>query len=137
MQRNEEHRVYRHDHAKETHGQPIHWILAHQRGRERDERLTHEKDRIQPDHSVSGVPRECEEMVMIQPEFTNDDEADHPAQKLREKIDKLMTKLVNTAAVVQNWNSQLEHEQRYDNREDAVAECFNSIEPQVALGKAV
>jgi hypothetical protein len=103
------------------------------RGRERDEGLEHEKDRVQPDHSVGGVPREGEEMVVIQ--LADDDETDYPAQKLRGKIDKLTAKLTDAGVVVENRDAQFEHEQRHHNRKHRVAEILDPVQPQLASSK--
>ena len=82
------------------------------------------------------MTREAEQMVMIQSELADDDETDQPAQELRGKIDKLMAEFVRNGAIVQNWNFEFEHKQRHHNREHAVAERFDSAQPQLALRKA-
>jgi hypothetical protein len=60
------------------------------------------KIEFRPDHLVSGVPREREQVVMIQPKLADDDETDQPAQEFRQKIGKLMAKLAGAVALVQN-----------------------------------
>src|SRR6266567_4911382 len=76
-------------------------------------------------------------MVMIQPKLADDNEADQPAQELRPEIDKSLAEFARATVIVQNRHFHLEHQQRYDNREDAVAEPFNPVKTQLALPKSV
>lgn len=64
---------------------------------------------------MAGQP---ENVVVIQPELANDDEADEPAQELREQIKQLMAEFARAAMIVQGWDFEFERQQGDDNRED-------------------
>jgi hypothetical protein len=57
------------------------------------------------------MPREREQMMMIQPEFADDDETDQPTHEFWQKIDELMAKLASTATLAQNRNFEFEDQQ--------------------------
>ena len=48
-----------------------------------------------------------------------------------------MAEFVYAAGLMQNWDSKFKNEQRDYNREHAVAERLDPIEPQFALSKAL
>src|SRR6266480_5782015 len=137
LQRDKEQRIHRHNGSEKAYGERICRKFSHQRGRKRNERLPHQKDRVKPDHSVSRVTRKREKMVMVQPEFANNDEADKPTQKFRNKIDKSMVEFADASAIVQNRYLQFKNQQGHDNREDTVAERLCPVQPQFALPKAL
>ncbi len=136
LQGDEEQRVHRHAHTEQTYRQRIHRILAHQRGRERNERLEHQEERVKANHSVSGMTREGEQMMVVQLKLADDDEADHPVQEFRDKIDKFMAEFADAAAFVERGHFEFENEQRHHDREDAVTKRLDAIERQLAPGKA-
>jgi hypothetical protein len=57
------------------------------------------------------MPREREQMMMIQPEFADDDETDQPTHEFWQKIDELMAKLASTSKLAQNRNFKFEDQQ--------------------------
>ena len=75
-----------------------------------------------------SMPRKGENVVVVQPKLADDDEADKPAQKLGKQLKQRRSKFVGAPVVVQSGNLKFEHEQRNDNRKDAIAESLNSCE---------
>ncbi len=136
MQSDEQQCVERHDHAESADRQGIGGVFSHHRRWKRNERLTHLKDGVQPHHAVVGVTGQPENVVVIQPELANNDEADQPAQELGEKLEQLMAKLVHAMMILQQWDFQFENEQCDDDRENPVAERLNAGEAQWTLRKA-
>jgi hypothetical protein len=66
-------------------------------------------------------------VVVIQPELADDDEADQPAEELREELAQVMAELAGAPGVPQRGHLQLEDEQRHDDREHAVAERLDPV----------
>src|SRR5919106_1545829 len=89
VQSDKQQRVERHHHSKQTDGQRIRGVLPHHRRWKRNEGLEHQKDRVQPHHTVVGMTGQPENVVVVQPELANNDEADQPTQELRKQIKQL------------------------------------------------
>lgn len=137
VENDEEEGVEGHDDAKETDGERVRRILAHESGGKRDERLKHEEDGIDPDHAVIGLAGEAEDVVMVEPEFADDDEADEPAKELGKLIEQLMAEFGDAAGIVESGDAEIEDEEGDDNGEDAVTEGFDAVEAKVAAGESL
>lgn len=75
MQRQEQERVDREHATKKAHRKRVVMIFAHQRGWKRNEGLAHQKNRFQPQEGVIGVARQPEQVMVIEPELADNDEA--------------------------------------------------------------
>jgi hypothetical protein len=53
---------------------------------------------------MTGKP---ENVVVVQPELANNDEADQPAQELREQFEQVMAQLSHAAMIVKRWDFEL------------------------------
>jgi len=74
-------------------------IFAGERRRERHERLAEREQRVEPHHAVIGVAREAEQMMVVEPELADDDEADQPAHEFRRQLDERMAQLSDAGRV--------------------------------------
>src|SRR5262249_48137458 len=118
--------------AEETHRKRVGGILAHHGGRERNEGLAPQKERVQPRKPVVGTMRQTEHVVVIEPEFADNDETDQPAQELGRELNELMSKFADAGVVLERGQLQLEHQQGHHDREDAVAEKLHPLEVQMS-----
>ena len=81
------------------------------------------------------MARMIENVMMIEPELADNDEADQPAQELRQKIEELVRELGDAAMIGERWDLELQNEQRDDDGENAVAERLDAIEAKLAPGE--
>src|SRR5262249_39343089 len=66
---------------------------------ERRDRVQDERRVVQPDHAVGGMTGECQNVVVVHPELADDDEADQPAEELREQREQLMAEVADAALI--------------------------------------
>ena len=108
-------------------------IFAHQRGRKRNEGLAHQKNRVQPHHGVIGVARQPEQVMVIEPELADDDEADKPAQEIGQEVDERVGEFTDAGMILERRHFELEDQQRHHDGKYAVAEGLDAGETQLAL----
>jgi hypothetical protein len=58
------------------------------------------------------MARQPQDVMVIQPELADDDEADQPAQELRRQLDELTAQLAHAAMITQLGELELQHQQR-------------------------
>jgi hypothetical protein len=95
------------------------------------------KDGVQPHHAVVGVTGEPEDMVMVQPELADDDEADEPTQKFGQQFKQMMGQFAHARMVLERRDFEFENQQCDDDGENAVAERLDSAEPQLPLPETI
>ncbi len=137
LQRDEQQRVDREYAAEQADRKGVLRIFPRQRGRERDEGLPHQENGVQPHHPVVRIARHRQQVMVVEPELADDDEADEPAHELGQQLEQLVSKLTHARMFLERRHLQLEDEQCHHDGEDAVAEGFDAAQPQLPLRETV
>ena len=80
---------------------------------------------------------EAEQVVMIEPELADNDEADQPAQEFWQLIEQRPPELTDVGMMIENRHLEIEHQQRHRDREDAVAEGLDAGKVQLTLAETL
>jgi hypothetical protein len=121
--------------SKGADGQRIAGVLAHHRRWKRDRGLAHQKHGVQPHHGVVGMASKSQNMVVVEPKFADDDEADQPAQEFWQQFKQLVGQLAHARMVLERRHLKLEHQECHDNHKHPVAERLAQSAQRIACDR--
>jgi hypothetical protein len=99
--------------------------------------LAHQKNRVQPHHGVIGVARQPEQVMVIEPELADNDEADKSAQKFGQEVDERVSEFADAGMILERRHFELEDQQRHHDGKYAVAEGLDASETQLTLSEPI
>jgi hypothetical protein len=83
------------------------------------------------------VARQPEQVMVIEPELADNDEADKSAQKFGQEVDERVSEFADAGMILERRHFELEDQQRHHDGKYAVAEGLDASETQLTLSEPI